>query len=765
MLGAPGAAAQPALVVVPGGTANGQVRLLAQVPDGSGDLRSDAFSLSVRGMPQPARAEPVLSDRLAMALVIDASSAGSPVLPVRLGGAAGLVLAAPASTRSTVITDGTPPTVAVPWPSERADTLRGLSAVQPGGERNTAAALDLAVAQLPPDPAEPRLVVLATGAPDAEGEPASAIVERMRSAGVLLAVVGTEGGTPAGAAASEFWTTVAAGTGGVAVSAAPGDVLGAFDQVASALGRCYLLTFPAPDPLPATAVVRVETASGPLTSEVAVPSVPSVPSEPPARAGGGPGALVAVVVGVVVAALLAVGIVTLLRARARRNAARVRIPEQRRRSPPRPIWNVPVRAATPVDREPLLAELAATVHVGGPVWLRPDGGAAGLGVTTAMIDFLHRHRDRYDIAWWIPALDPDLVPDRMAELAEALGLAVTTDSADQATAKLLEALPRRHRWLLVLDDAGSPRGLARYLPDGPGDVLIASSDAAWRQLASPVTVPAFTRAESVALLRSARPDLAAEPADEIAAGLGDLPLAVGPAAALLADTDMDVDAFRALLLDRPADAPDRGGAEAVWTVTLDRLAADDPQAFALLTLVAWLGPAPMPLWLAAENAHQLPEPLAATVRDRSELAEHTALLRRRGLARVGADDVALHAVPAELLRARTDQDHPDDGGWTAIAVRLLRAAAPDRPAAEPGGWPTWRLLLPHVLAATDPARRLDIVADDVVWLLAQAGGYLAARGRADAARTLLDDAHRFDVGARLRAFGESSGLPAPEEKR
>jgi hypothetical protein len=69
-----------------------------------------------------------------------------------------------------------------------------------------------------------------------------------------------------------------------------------------------------------------------------------------------------------------------------------------------------------------------------------------------------------------------------------------------------------------------------------------------------------------------------------------------------------------------------------------------------------------------------------------------------------------------------------------------------------------------VLAATDPARRLDNVADDVVWLLAQAGGYLAARGRANAARALLDDAHRFDVGARLRAFGESSGLPAPEEK-
>jgi len=53
-----------------------------------------------------------------------------------------------------------------------------------------------------------------------------------------------------------------------------------------------------------------------------------------------------------------------------------------------------------------------------------------------------------------------------------------------------------------------------------------------------------------------------------------------------------------------------------------------------------------------------------------------------------------------------------------------------------------------VLAATDPARRLDDVTAEVGWLLSRAGGYLQARGRSHAAQALLDDARGFDERAR-----------------
>jgi hypothetical protein len=646
------------------------------------------------------------------------------------------VLAAPPTTRTTLVTDSTPPVVALPWPSGPADTLRALSDVRAGGARSTAAALDLAVAQLRAGATDPRLVVLYTGAPDAGGEPAATVVERMRAAGVVLAVVGS------GETASPFWTAVAGGTGGMAVTAGPSGVIGAFDQVTTALGSRYLLTFPAPARLPAAVAVQVDTAGGPVSTEATVTPAAAPPGS------GGTGPVVAVVIGGIIAVVLVAGAVVLVRRRAggRRPGSVVA-----------PVWGIPPLPADLVDRAAVRADVTAAVQRGAPVWLRPHPHVEGLGTTTAMLDFAHRHRDRYDVAWWVPARDADLVPDRLAELAEALDLATATDSAERSATALLEALSRRNRWLLVFDDAAGPRQLARYLPDGPGHVLISSSDAGWQEQACPVSVPAFTRAESVSLLRSRCLDLSADAADRVAARLDDLPLAVDPAATVLADPDTDVDAVLDALPGAPAPW------QAVWDLARDRLAASDPAALALLTLAAWLGPAPVPVTLLTDHPDVLPEPLAGAART-SGLADHAALLDRRGLARVTDDDLVLHPMVAGLLTDRTAAEHAADGGWAAIVVRLLAAAAPDRPARDHSTWPTWRWLLPHVVAATDPARRLETVAAEVGMLLGAAGTYLAARGRSHAARALLDDAHEFDVVARLRAAGEAlPGQPTSEQ--
>jgi hypothetical protein len=284
------------------------------VVDLSAGNRAGRRSVSVTrdGVPQPAHLVPVVSDGLAVALVVDTSAAGAATLPAWLSAGARFILEAPTTTQAMVIADSAP-AAAITGP-QRGPTgvVRALTSVRARGDRDTGAALRLAMRQFPDVAAGRRVVVLYTTGADAGGESAATLGARFRASGTILVVVGTAG--------DAYWADAAAATGGFFAPAGNPVVIPALDQVETTLKGRYLVQFPTPPALPARVAVRVGTGDLTLTGDAIVAETPT-PAAPSAR--GGSRLPTAVVLGLAAAGLatLVVAIALLLR---------------RRRSPPPP---------------------------------------------------------------------------------------------------------------------------------------------------------------------------------------------------------------------------------------------------------------------------------------------------------------------------------------------------------------------------------------------------------------------------------------------
>ena len=211
-----------------------------------------------------------------------------------------------------------------------------------------------------------------------------------------------------------------------------------------------------------------------------------------------------------------------------------------------------------------------------------------------MIEFVDRWRDEYDIAWWVPAADPPLVADRLAELAETLGLAAPTDrrrggdgptARRAAASRSLAAGPRRCRGPTAADPVPARRH--------PATCWSRPTTRHGRRHATAVAVGRLNREESVAVLQSRCPALPAVEADRVAAALDDVPQACRCGRALDGD-GVSID-YLLRMLHRPRSGYRRsGGSDPLPSIALDQLSTDDPGAWNLVAALAWLGPDPVP---------------------------------------------------------------------------------------------------------------------------------------------------------------------------
>lgn len=449
-------------------------------------------------------------------------------------------------------------------------------------------------------------------------------------------------------------------------------------------------------------------------------------------------------------------------------------------------------------RSRLMDESAAVIEQ--PSQPIPLYGMGGVGKTELATEYAYRYRHEYQLCWWVRSESPDLIINSLLNLGRMMELDdLRLDERDYSLGLVLDALNRGQpyaQWLLIFDDVSDAGMVARFLPQGPGHVILTSRDTLWRKAigVEGIEVAEFEPAETIQFLRSRVPalreittDLNAKSAAaenerrladvrELAAELDNLPVAADHAAAYLDETGTSVPEYLELLRQNAhrlfatqVDISYPKAVAATWSVSRQTISSE---ADALFTLLAFFAPEPIykELILQPGKVEAPTEALQSVLNDSAEYRRASRQLQRFSLAKINGvrDVIQIHRVVQAVTQGQLEREDPDSAESLRNVVHSLLAAsdpnAPDRDDSEEA----YERSRQHIIASgalrsPNPlVRRLVI---NQVRRLYRRGGFLESVNLGQAAltawRQLFGPDERqtltlaVEVGAALRRSGKS----------
>jgi len=366
------------------------------------------------------------------------------------------------------------------------------------------------------------------------------------------------------------------------------------------------------------------------------------------------------------------------------------------------VWNVPRRhVAYFTGRDHLLERLFQRFSAQSTAEMTISQaivGLGGLGKTQMAAEYAYRCRGVYQAVLWVRAETKENLAEDFKACTRLLNL--------HAQESPIEAMQQWFRnqagWLLILDNADDLDLIASFLPRAPrGHVLLTTRARAAMNVAQPVLLgPLGAEDGALCILRRAgavgwngglsdASAISADAAQTLSQLMEGLPLALEQAGAYIEETGSSTSRYLALYQQyRPEIQEYQYGAvpnypwpvASAWKISRSIVQQEQPAAFELLQLCAFLAPEAIPEEIFTKGAAALGSVLGPTAAHPVTLDRATAILRRYSLLNREVDrekDISrfsIHHMMQEMLR--DEMDEPTQQQWAERAVRAVALALP-----------------------------------------------------------------------------------------